>query len=287
MRKIFLLSVILCAINVYAQDVITLNNGDEIEALVQKIGEVEVTYKKWDFQDGPTFTIRKTEIFRIKYQNGTIDVFDDFMESDETQAEQASYSVPQQPRHPAEPEMIFVEGGTFTTISTLTIALNNFYIGKYVVTKGQWNAVMKPDEHHSQSQNLPITYVSLDDVYEFIKRLNAATGKNYRLPTEAEWEYAARGGNQSRGYKYSGGNELKYVAWYAGNSENLQPVGTRRPNELGIYDMSGNVWEWCQNSSPVLRGGCYESGVSACQLSERHYDVRGGYDHGFRLVLDP
>jgi len=89
MRKIFLLSIVLCAvISVHAQDVITLKNGDEIEALVQRIGEVEIAYKKWDFQDGPTFTIRKSEIFRIKYQNGTKDVFNDFTEPAETQTEQ-------------------------------------------------------------------------------------------------------------------------------------------------------------------------------------------------------
>jgi formylglycine-generating enzyme required for sulfatase activity len=315
MRKIFLLSVILyTVIHVWAQDVITLKNGDEIEALVQKIGEMEVAYKKWDFQDGPTFTIMKSEIFRIKYQNGTKDVFNDFTESVKPQVEQINYipdNVPHQPRHPAEPEMVFVEGGTFTMGDTddkrvpkderlvHQVTLSSFYIGKYVVTQEQWIAVMGSNSRRFKGRSLPVTDVSFNDVYEFIKRLNAATGKNYRLPTEAEWEFAARGGTANSFCpggckKYSGSNNANDVAWYANNSHgHVQPVGTKIPNELGIYDMSGNVWEWCQDcynfkcSSHVLRGGIYNQWASTCQLSKRHYADYAGYDHGFRLVLDP
>ena len=217
------------------------------------------------------------------------------------QVEQTGYipdNVPQPPRHPAEPDMVFVEGGTFTTVGTAhEVTLSDFYIGKYVVTQAQWKAVMGNNPSHFNGKNLPITNVSLNDVYEFIKRLNSATGKNYRLPTEAEWEFAARGGTADSfcqgGCKYSGSNNIKDVAWYFGNSQGYtHPVGKKRPNELGIYDMSGNIWEWCycydsEYSSYVLRGGFYNSKAWDCLLSERHRGNNAGYDHGFRLVLVP
>jgi len=155
--------------------------------------------------------------------------------------------------------------------------------------------------------NYPVTNVGGRDVEEFISKLNAATGKNYRLPTEAEWEYAARGGNKSRGYKYSGSNNLDNVAWYFSNSgKNPSAVGIKRPNELGIYDMSGNVEEMCNSTDdpyssnaqtdpqgegdgwPVLRGG------SLMDISEVYFRVSsrrrnyafipGSSDTGFRLA---
>ena len=175
-------------------------------------------------------------------------------------------------------EMVFVEGGTFTMGRTaeelpdnpidvnfrstpaheVTIS-QSFYIGKYVITQGQWEAVMgttirqqearaRPPSGfggiHGEGGNYPMYYVSWNEAQEFIRRLNAATGKKYRLPTEAEWEFAARGGNKSRGYKYSGSNNIDDVAWFNHNSSGSSPVGTKQPNELGIYDMSGNVREW-------------------------------------------
>ena len=155
--------------------------------------------------------------------------------------------------------------------------------------------------------NNPVEQVSWNEVQEFITKLNAQTGKRFRLPTEAEGEYAARGGNQSKGYKYSGSNSISEVAWYTDNSNSkTHPVGQKTPNELGIYDMSGNVWEWCQDwygsyssssqtnptgpssgSYRVLRGGCWYTFAGICRVSNLTYynpDYRSDY-FGFRLAL--
>jgi len=161
---------------------------------------------------------------------------------------------------PPDIEMVFVGGGLFTMGCTPEqgsdcesiempahqVTLSDFYIGKYEVTQAQWKAVMGSDNNPSEfkGDDLPVEMVSRYDVQGFIARLNAMTEKNYRLPTEAEWEYAARGGNRSRGYKYSGSDNVDEVAWYVENSGfKTHPVGTKLPNELGIYDMSGNVGE--------------------------------------------
>ena len=179
-------------------------------------------------------------------------------------------------------DMVLVEGGVFTMGSTDIIeermskypvyyrskpahevTVSSFYIGKYEITQAQWQAVMgstiKQQQAktgapgalngiHGEGDNYPMYFVSWNEAQEFIRRLNAGTGKKYRLPTEAEWEYAARGGNQSQGYKYSGSNNLDDVAWYNLNSGgSSHPVGTKQPNELGIYDMSGNLREWCND----------------------------------------
>ncbi|WP_245549991.1 SUMF1/EgtB/PvdO family nonheme iron enzyme [Haliscomenobacter hydrossis] len=146
-----------------------------------------------------------------------------------------------------------------------------------------------------------------DEVQAFIQKLNTKTGKKYRLPTEAEWEYAARGGNKSKGYKYSGSNTLDEVAWYFSNSGGApRPVGLKKPNELGLYDMSGNVWEWCQDlytgypDTPqinplggasgfdhVHRGGSWVSDSQFCRVSHRYYDTPDRHygNLGFRLAL--
>ena len=161
-----------------------------------------------------------------------------------------------------EPEMVFVQGGTFTMgcssewgddcsyddRPTHQVTVSNYYIGKYEVSQAQWKAVMGYNPSSCKGDNLPVESVTWDDVQEFIYKLNSLTGKSYRLPTEAEWEYAARGGNKSKGYKYSGSNDIDDVAWYRYNSgDTLQMVGTKAPNELGIYDMSGHVSEWCSD----------------------------------------
>ena len=159
-------------------------------------------------------------------------------------------------------EMVFVKGGTFMMGATPeqgsdagdgekpvhSVTVSDFYIGKYEVTQAQWKAVMGKNPSHYKGENRPVERVSWYDIQKFIEKLNAKTGKRYRLPTEAEWEYAARGGNQSKGYKYSGSNDIGSVAWYTNNSgDRTHPVGQKQPNELGLYDMTGNVWEWCSD----------------------------------------
>jgi formylglycine-generating enzyme required for sulfatase activity len=128
------------------------------------------------------------------------------------------------------------------------VQLTGFAIAKYEVTQALWKQVMGNNPSRFKGDSLPVENVTWDDVQIFLQRLNAKTGKNYRLPTEAEWEYAARGGQQSRQTMFAGGSELETVSWCSSNAENsTHNVGTRQPNELGICDMSGNVWEWCSD----------------------------------------
>ena len=217
-------------------------------------------------------------------------------------------------------EMVKVEAGSFNMGATpemenpnedekpvhrVTLT-NNYYIGKYEVTQALWKIVMGSNPSNSKGDNLPVEKVSWNDCQKFISKLNKLTGKSFRLPTEAEWEYAARGGNKSRGYQYSGSNTIGDVAWYDGNSgSKTHAVGTKQPNELGAFDMTGNVWEWCQDwfnrysSSPqtnpigavsgscrVYRGGsCCYSGYCRCSCRfDGTPDFRNG-DLGLRLVL--
>ena len=169
-----------------------------------------------------------------------------------------------------------------------------FYIGETEVTQALWQAVMGRNPSDFRGNNRPVERVNWNDCKEFISRLNSLTGKNFRLPKESEWEYAAKGGNKSRGYEYSGSNTLSNVAWYVDNSGNeTHPVKMKSSNELGVYDMSGNVWEWCEDlydssgSYRVYRGGswCYDAGY--CRVTFRH-GLTPGYrigDLGLRLAL--
>ena len=224
-------------------------------------------------------------------------------------------------RHPAEPEMVLVEGGTFIMGCTEEqggncgddekpahqVTVGSFFIGKHEVTQRQWKAVMNNNPSEFKGDNLPVENVSWDDAQEFISLLNTLTGKNYRLPTEAEWEYAARGGNKNAKNMYSGSQTVNDVAWYNDNGgKKTHPVGIKLPNELGLYDMSGNVYEWCSDwygnysvsaendpqgapsgSYRVERGGSWLFESMNCRVSARYYvDVDFRYsDLGFRLVL--
>ena len=179
-------------------------------------------------------------------------------------------------------DMVFVEGGTYIGKDSGVVTVGDFHIGKYEVTQGLWNAVSSRRSNPNPSyfkgdDNLPVEMVNWMDVQEFIKRLNRKTGKNYRLPTEEEWEYAARGGNVSKGYKHSGSDDIDEVAWYRRNSGGrTHRFGAKKPNELGIHDMSGNVMEWMGTEpvadldyTTVYRGGGYDDVALLCRISYR------------------
>ena len=243
-------------------------------------------------------------------------------------------------------EMVYVEGGTFQMGATPEqgpncdagerpvheVTLNGFYIGRYAVTQAQWKAVMgttieqqkdKADEQKlfGEGRNYPMYYVSWDEAMEFCAKMSARTGKTWRLPTEAEWEYAARGGKKSDGTKYAGSNDINAVAWVFGNSNRTtHPVGEKEANGLGLYDMSGNVAEMCSDryapeyyaKSPsdnpenplrklsllspeltvlgcVTRGGAWNSAPQDCRVSKRDH-IPDGYcgssEIGFRVVCE-
>ena len=206
--------------------------------------------------------------------------------------------------------MVFVAGGTFQMGSNSerdekpihTVTVSSFFMDKTEVTQAEYRKVMgKNPSNFSGCDDCPVEKVSWHDANAYAKKV----GK--RLPTEAEWEYAARGGNKSKGYTYSGSNDLNAAGWYDNNSgSKTHPVAQKQPNELGLYDMSGNVWEWCSDwygdysSSPqtdpqgpnsgkyrVLRGGSWYSYVSLCRVADRRGhspDFRYG-SFGFRLVF--
>jgi formylglycine-generating enzyme required for sulfatase activity len=237
-------------------------------------------------------------------------------------AQQSPKPEENKPDHSLNIQMIFVKGGTLMMGCTSEqgddceddenparqATVSDFYIGKYEVTQAQWKAVMGTDVRKQRDKadtseplageggNYPMYYVNWDDVEEFIRKLNAQTGKNYRLPTQTEWEYAARGGAQSRRTKYSGSNTVGDVAWYGENSgDTVHPVGQKLPNGLGLYDMSGNIWELCSDeciydssdTCRVLRGGNWRGPVSSCRVYDSFIDFSPDTrsdNLGFRLA---
>ena len=213
--------------------------------------------------------------------------------------------------------MVAVQGGSFkmggkedNAKPKHRVTLSDYYIGQTEVTQALWRAIMGNNPSHFTGSNLPVEKVSWNDCQRFITKLNQLTGRHVRLPTEAEWEYAAYGGSKSSGYKYSGSNDIGSVAWYKDNSASkTHPVGQKQANELGIYDMAGNVWEWCQDwyagdyygKSPstnpcnntsetfrVCRGGGWFNETKLCGVSFRNcFDpIHHIYSYlGFRLAL--
>ena len=212
--------------------------------------------------------------------------------------------------------MIAVEGGIFqmgqsadgnNVTPVHSVTLSSYSIGETEVTQALWTAVMGTNPSYFKGENLPVEQVTWNDCQNFITKLNQLTGNSFRLPTEAEWEFAAKGGTKCMGYQYSGSNTLGDVAWYKDNSgSKTHPVATKQANELGIYDMSGNVWEWCQDwhgsysssaqSNPtgptsgsyrVYRGGSWSSYAGICRTAYRNNitPTGAGDNLGFRLAL--
>lgn len=232
-------------------------------------------------------------------------------------------------------KMIYVRGGEFLMGGTeeqgedaradeavvRKVKVNDFYIGQFEVTQAQWRAVMGTDisrqkhlagaaAYYGLGGNYPMYWITWDEAVEFCNRLSQKTGKHYSLPTEAEWEYAARGGRAAEATRYAGSDDITQVAWYFENSHSsTHPVGSKKPNKLGIYDMSGNVWEWCQDrygdtydeedtdnpAGPssgafrVCRGGGAGFQESDCRVSRRGSNYPGFRvsTHGFRVVCRP
>lgn len=227
----------------------------------------------------------------------------------------------------AKPEVVLVEGGAFHMGGYVNegeepvhrVTLETYHIGKYPITVRQYNAFCAATGRRTpggrngwaRGEHTPVVNVTYDDAVDYCGWLSENYGGSWRLPTEAEWEYAARGGRRSNGYMYSGSNDLSTVGWFAGNT-NGYPVasGRKQANELGIYDMSGNVWEWCQDwydggyyaSSPktnpqgplsgtrrVLRGGACDDIPLTCRVAHRshHMPEERCVNIGFRVVFAP
>lgn len=218
-------------------------------------------------------------------------------------------------------KMVEVQGGTFTMggtseqggeananeLPTHQVTLSSYYIGMTEVTQELWEAVMGSNPSSNYGMQNPVENVSYFDCIQFVNELNQKTGESFSLPSEAQWEFAARGGLFSKGYKYSGSNDLNSVAWYDRNSHGKsQPVASKAPNELGIYDMSGNLMEWCmdsygtyksepqtnpdgnlgESSELVRRGGSFIGDANRCRVSNRYYYNSNEYFKylGLRLV---
>lgn len=210
-------------------------------------------------------------------------------------------------------KMIYVDGGTFemgdSSIGNAThkVTLSPFYIAETVVTQALWKTVMvgNPSPSYNEGACNPVENVCWDDCQKFIESLNKMTGLTFRLPTEAEWEFAARGGNNSKRTLYSGSDNIDDVAWHSANSANrTHPVAQKKPNELGLYDMSGNVWEWCEDyyepytpkdqvnphgpqfgSRRIARGGSWNYSEEYCIVWSRNCHAQNTHFNGYGLRL--
>lgn len=207
-------------------------------------------------------------------------------------------------------KMIHVDGGTFEmgdSSFTHKVTLSPFYIAETVVTQALWKTVMvgNPSPSYNEGACNPVENVCWDDCQKFIESLNKMTGLTFRLPTEAEWEFAARGGNNSKRTLYSGSDNIDDVAWHSANSANrTHPVAQKKPNELGLYDMSGNVWEWCEDyyepytpkdqvnphgpqfgSRRIARGGSWNYSEEYCIVWSRNCHAQNAHFNGYGLRL--
>ena len=279
MKKIYSFF-LLCALSIcaYSQNSPDVNGDGKVNS-ADVVSVYNAIINGWTAPSNNEFTVNGVSFKMIKVEGGTFDMG--------ATPEQQDYDYDEKPVH--------------------SVILSNYMIGETEVTQELWQAVMGNNPSDSKGTNKPVECVSWNDCQTFISKLNHLTGKKFRLPTEAEWEYAARGGKQSKGYQYSGSNNLDNVAWYWDNSNRTtQIVKTKQPNEFGIYDMSGNVYEWCQDwygsynsstqtnptgpnsgSSRVIRGGSWSNGAGSCRSTNRNDfspDYRG-INLGVRLAL--
>jgi hypothetical protein len=311
-RKLILLIALFSSILVYSQDILYKMDGNSINCKIRAVNEDVIKYKRTDTINSPVYEVKTAEVYKIRYRNGTVNMID---HKEKKRKDTIGGSI-----LTGVIDMVFVEGGTFTMGCSKyqsdcdgdenphKVTVDDFYIGKYEVTQKQWQDVMGTNPSIYKNCDIcPVENVNWNDVQEFIQKLNSKTGNNYRLPTEAEWEYAARGGKQSKGYKYSGSNDVDFVAWYVSNSgEKPHPIGQKSSNELGLFDMSGNVWEWCsdlygyyssgERKNPnkndkgpqrrVYRGGSWYSSPKHCRVSNRNSEPHNFSESniGFRLA---
>ena len=313
-QLLFTLSLLLFINIGQAQDFLYKKDGTTISCKIREVKVDIIRFKRTDIKHSPVFEVKKEDIYKIQYKSGVIDILDPVykVKMDTIGGKISS----------GEIEMVYVEGGTFIMGCTSEqsdcdndekpqhqVTLNSFYIGKYEMTQEQWKEVMGHNPSWFKNcESCPVESVTWNEIQKFIQKLNAKTGKNYRLPSEAEWEYAARGGKHSQGYKYSGSSRIDIIAWYDENSSSkTHSVGQKSPNELGIFDMTGNVWELCSDiygpyssdplinpqgsmkgSKHVYRGGSWYNLESQCHISNRSDGNTFYYlnsDHGFRLAL--
>jgi len=269
---------------------------DEPFLLIETVEPKDATNKlvRWESSNPDVATVVRGNVTAKSVGIATITVITE--DGEHTAFCDVEVVLPLPPTDPIE-TMIEVKGGVFTMGCTdgacntnerpnFPVKLSSYYIGKYPVTQKEWKAIMRNNPSHFKGDDLPVENMSFDDIVSFLEKLNeiykpfpdSLAIPKYRLATEAEWEFAARGGKDSRGYKFSGSNNINAVAWFSDNSGNGQvnerrthPVGTKEPNELGIYDMSGNVWEWCNDL-----WGSYEDKA-----------IRTGYDPALDMWVNP